>query len=255
MKIGSSFWRIHNYGVIPCFKYLLFDKLFKREYHIENYNVFTSITELNESTLKIEKQNLDQFIFEFNQFYKRLILNLNSLNEKTLGVKSSNLNLSATKTRLIVLCFFAKFMGFDIIIETGTQNGISALSLENFCKKGLTEIFSLDIKKNVIPKGRGMVKFIVLESPVRKSLKQNLNTFLQGDKEVLYFHDSDHSYENMFFELNYAWKFLQITFLVSDDVSENLAFTSFAKKNNLMLYFCKFDSGPVVGFVTRGNKF
>lgn len=255
MYVGSGSWRIKNYGLIPYFKYLFFAKLFKQKFYIENFKICTSISELNESTLKIEKQNLDQFIAEFDKFYRNLIFDLNSLNEKTIGVKSSNLKLSATNTRLLVLSFFAKFKDFDIIIETGTQNGMSALSLENFCNTGRTDIFSLDIKQNTIPNGRGMIKFVVLESPVRKSLQQNLNTYLQGDKDVFFFHDSDHSYENMFFELNFVWKFPQITFLVSDDVSENLAFVRFAKKNNLTPTFCKFDSGPVVGFVVRGNKF
>jgi hypothetical protein len=255
MQIGSGPWRIKNYGFIPYLKYLFFAKLFKRKFYIKNFNICTSITELNEYTLKIEQQSLDHFIINFNKFYERLILNLNLLNEKRIGVKSSNLHLSATKTRLLVLCFFAKFRGFDIIVETGTQNGISALTLENFCDENLTDIFSLDVKQNAIPKGRGMIKFIILESPVRKSLKQHLNTIVSGTGDVLFFHDSDHSYENMYFEFNYAWKFPQVTFLVSDDVSENLAFTRFTRKNNLSPIFCKFDSGQVVGLVTKSGKF
>jgi hypothetical protein len=55
----------------------------------------------------------------------------------------------------------------------------------------------------------------------------------------------------MSFEFNWAWNELKVDCLISDDVSENSAFSKFVLKNNLTPYYCKFDSGSVVGFVLK----
>jgi hypothetical protein len=71
--------------------------------------------------------------------------------------------------------------------------------------------------------------FIVIDSQ---------NSFLDAMKEIqtvdLFYHDSDHSYDNQILEYETAWKILNSKngVLVSDDINWSNAFLDFCKKIN-----------------------
>src|SRR5207245_5988852 len=63
------------------------------------------------------------------------------------------------------------------------------------------------------------------------SSKEKLKPILDKSGSIdMFFHDSEHTYENMIFEYSTAWRYLKPGgFLVSDDVDWNTAFADFAK--------------------------
>ena len=173
------------------------------------------------------------------------------MDEDGQNIKKRIVGTSGSTTRLKVLAYIVKNFNFDMVIESGTQHGLSSLVMERFVNRKNCSIYSLDIKSNVMPEGLGLIKFVILKPRVRISFKKTTKSLVNANAKTLFFHDSDHSYENMTFEFNWAWNELKVDCLVSDDVSENMAFSNFVKRNNLMPYYCKFDSGSVVGFVMR----
>jgi hypothetical protein len=94
------------------------------------------------------------------------------------------------------------------------------------------------------------VTYTSLLWPVRKNFKkETLN--LKRDP-LIFFHDSDHSYENMFFEFQWAWNNLLAEVIISDDIDGNDAFFDFCKSSGISGYRIMIDDGPAVGFAMRG---
>ena len=94
------------------------------------------------------------------------------------------------------------------------------------------------------------VTYSALSWPARKNFKkETLN--LKRDP-LIFFHDSDHSYENMFFEFQWAWNNLQAEVIISDDIDGNDAFFDFCESSGISGYRIMIDDGPAVGFAMRG---
>jgi cephalosporin hydroxylase len=227
------------------------EKINKSIFNYSDYEIFFSLSDLNDQMLRIDKNEISMLENYSQQVFSEISSKLNFFITNGLMIKKSVIGTSASTTRLKVLAYLIKYIKFDLMIESGTQHGISALFIEKLVDSPDFLIYSLDIKNNVIPKGLNNVKYIILDSPVRESFKKKTSQFMDTKKQSIYFHDSDHSYENMAFEFNWAWNELNVNCLVSDDVSENGAFSNFVVQNNLIPYYCKFDSGSVVGFVLK----
>ena len=251
MKVGSFFWRVRNYGVIAAFKYIYTEKINKGIFDYSASELIGTLTELNNKLLKTSEKNLLDLENSSDEIFNDISENLIKLESSGTGIKRSIIGNAASKTRLKVLAYIVNYFDFDLIIESGTQHGISALFMEKYSITKNYKIYSFDVKNNVIPEGIGKINYVVLRSPVRKSFKTFTKGLINRNDRLLYFHDSDHSYENMSFEFNWAWNELKVDYLISDDVSENTAFSRFANRSNLTPYYCKFDSGSVVGFVIR----
>ncbi len=54
-----------------------------------------------------------------------------------------------------------------------------------------------------------------------------------GFHRIIFFHDSDHSFENMNFEFKSALKALDPVAVISDDVSLDKSYSRFCKRENL----------------------
>jgi len=242
---------MRNYGIIATFKYIYTEKINKSIFNNSESLLISSLAELNNELFKINEKNVLDLGSSSDRFFNEISENLINLESKGLGIKNSVVGNAGSKTRLKVLAYMINYFDFDLIIESGTQHGISALFMERFAITENTKIYSIDIKNNVIPEGIGKVNYVVLSSPVRKSFKTFTRKLIKRNGRSLYFHDSDHSYENMTFEFNWAWNELKVDCLISDDVSENTAFSKFVLKNNLTPYYCKFDSGSLVGIVLK----
>jgi predicted O-methyltransferase YrrM len=141
----------------------------------------------------------------------------------------------------------------DVVVETGVGGGLSSA----FLLKGLQDnhrgrLYSIDLlnHEEVLAREGRIEKAVAILPP---NLKQG---FIVPDElterwELLYgrtqdllpsllkkvgpvqlfFHDSEHTYENMMFEYFTSWPHIESKgFLLSDNINDNKAFFDFAKK-------------------------
>lgn len=159
------------------------------------------------------------------------------------GLKKGFFNFSMTcplrAPTLYVLC---RLLEPEIIVETGVADGFSSFFILNALqanKKG--HLYSIDLPNQPgqeLKDGK-ITGWFVPESLKNRwtliigSSKERLPLLLSELKEVnIFYHDSDHSYENMMFEFKEAWPYLKESgILVSDDITDNQAFDDFSRLN------------------------
>jgi hypothetical protein len=242
MTIGSFQWRFVNYGILPSIKFL-FERI-NSKWQKVGQNESTGIDELFTS-LGIDSSDFD-LNFVSQELEKHFALLKNEL--KTHQIK--NVFDRPSFTRILILAVLIKSKKYKLLIESGTQNGISTSLIKSL-------MISLDAPVNIVsfdvvdhPKViESGVRYHVLSQPIRKNFK--IESLKLDSSEAIFFHDSDHSKENMDFELDWAWNVLKVPCLLSDDVEGNFAFTNFCKKNKVNPYYFKLDHGPLVGLVIR----
>ncbi len=128
-----------------------------------------------------------------------------------------------------------------IVIETGMGSGVSTTSILSALKHE-GKLISIDPG---IPYGKGdkEVGFII-PTELRSNLEYVKGTSSEKLKEVLsslqsldaFFHDSDHSYDNVMFELNCVWsKIRSDPLMLIDNYDWSEAAKDFAKKKHLKL--------------------
>jgi predicted O-methyltransferase YrrM len=126
-------------------------------------------------------------------------------------------------------------------VETGVANGVSSafilLALQKN-RKGTLWSVSLPAEKDpYIPEGEGVGWVIP------SSLRERWKLLVGSSGELLpdllgrvgpidlFFHDSDHSYENMLREFETSWPYIrQGGYLFSDDAKDNAAFSVFTRR-------------------------
>ena len=70
--------------------------------------------------------------------------------------------------------------------------------------------------------------------------------FSEFQKVDIFFHDSDHSYENMKFEFDTVLPYVSKNgYIISDDIDKNSAFEEFVYKNNLMSFIFRSKGGTI----------
>lgn len=120
------------------------------------------------------------------------------------------------------------------VLETGVYNGFSTaiiLSALNKNKKG--ELYSTDIKDGVgrFVKNMDTHRWHKCIGSPKNILKKTLKKIHRLD---MFVHDSDHSYENMTYEFNQAYKKMKGRgIIMSDDVDMNNAFWDFSSTRKL----------------------
>src|SRR3989338_554948 len=121
----------------------------------------------------------------------------------------------------------------DIIVETGVANGFSSafiLYALEMNKKG--SLYSIDLPNQPgqeINNHTGWLVPDILQNrwklilgPSKEKLPALLNKLCVIDA---FYHDSEHSYENMVFEFDCAWKYLKPGgLLLADDITDSRAF-------------------------------
>lgn len=126
----------------------------------------------------------------------------------------------------------------DIIVETGVANGFSSafiLYALEMNKKG--RLYSIDLPNQPGQEINNHTGWLVPDI-----LKNRWDLILGPSKERLppllnklgaidaFYHDSDHSYENMAFEFACAWKYLKPGgLLLADDITDSRAFDELVK--------------------------
>jgi predicted O-methyltransferase YrrM len=140
-----------------------------------------------------------------------------------------------------------------IVIETGVANGVSTRKiLRSFEELGLVDskLFSLDIDPRVAtPELLSFPQFNFV--PVDPS-NSFLNTIKSINEVDIFYHDSDHSYDNQMLEYCAAWEILNSEkgVLLSDDVNWSNAFLDFCKKVNRVPFLLS-DGGKFAGVICR----
>ena len=155
--------------------------------------------------------------------------------------------------RLVILDLAISTRRFQNFIETGTQHGLSAYiagEVANNASPGMN-LTSFDVSHDQYHVKSEWVNYIRLERPARRSFK-NISSQLNNDS-LIFFHDSDHSYENMLFELEWAWNVLSANLMISDDIDGNDAFFDFCIKNQVDGFRVMLEGGPGVGIAIRGT--
>jgi hypothetical protein len=236
MIIGSVYWRFLNYGPKAVIRYLLSRN--NKKLQTSDLSSFEELYDLNAK----------EFLEEYSDFIHQGIQNIYT--EFFTDKLVKNVFQDVTINRIILVGILITSQKYDKLVEMGTQNGIS-ISMFNLIKEksaSRIKLYTLDVE-NHVKKLEDGVSYIKLKWPARDSFKK----FARSDDftNSIFFHDSDHSYENMSFEFKYAWDRMKVAVIVSDDVERNTAFKNFCNERNLTPKYFKIDSGPVVGIVFR----
>jgi hypothetical protein len=243
-------WRFQNYGLMPTLKYA-FNKLAKGNYWKIEVQTLEIFEFLDLFGIPIAKKN--QYIESAIKNIKSLLLTLTENQKIVIGAESIKDVYSerSSITRLLLLSLIIKTQAIDSIIETGTQHGVSAFMIREFIQDQPRTVFfrSYDVKKDILLSRDIEENLVILKTPIREDFCKQ--TLITRNGNLLFFHDSDHSEENMLFELDWAWNNLFANFVLCDDIDGNNAFAIFCELNKLIGYRIKFDSGPAVGFVQR----
>lgn len=138
---------------------------------------------------------------------------------------------------LYVLCRIFKP---KIVVETGVANGYSsAFILQALQKNGSGKLYSIDLPNQSgqeLGKNRS-IGWVIPESLKDRwsliigSTQDKLEPLLKGLKNIdIFYHDSDHSYQNMMYEFKKADEYLLPGgIIVSDDITDNDAFDDFSQ--------------------------
>lgn len=155
---------------------------------------------------------------------------------------------------LYVICRLIKP---EVVVETGVKDGYSSsfiLFALEMNKKG--RLYSIDLPNTpgqelkdgmhtgwLVPE-----EFKYRWNLVRGSSQEKLPILLRELQKIdLFFHDSEHSYENMMFEFNRAWEYLKPGgYLLSDDITENKSFFDFVQDRNCKSYLKLFKLGIII---------
>lgn len=247
---GSPIWRIRNYGLIPSVRYFAHGRLGSKS---QNRNLdslsfaqFAKLLGLDD----INPEFSSRFAVEEQMDAMRSIHTARVVGQDIKDV----LRLNASISRLIVLELSIRSKKFNSFIETGTQHGLSAFVVGETAHKHSPrmKLTSFDVSHDQYFVKSAAVEYILLKSPIRKNFKK---ISIEGNFDnAIFFHDSDHSYENMRFEFQWAWNYLKVNLIISDDIDGNNAFYDFCKKNRIKGYRIKLDQGPAVGVVIRGGQ-
>lgn len=247
MQIGSFVWRFFNYGPTPALNYVKerfsnndLSKLSSKNL-IDSCQGLDRVLKLSPGTTENFQKNVIQEMRNYEREFRAHFPNFKGKN-----VFGEHLSIN----RLLLIRVLIDSQNIQTFIETGTQFGLSAYIAGNSTNlKSLSKILSLDVVKNTYLTHPN-VNYVLLNFPIRKSFNRVIKNESENSK-ILFFHDSDHSLENMSHEFEYTWKFSNVECLISDDVEFNSAFHLFCKKMNLFPHFFKIDSGPTVGFVLK----
>ncbi len=246
-QLGSPIWRVLNYGIYAYFKYLYFDKFSIRR-NKENLKPINNLRNevidffgVNEITLDFVEKFVDEYLLSIEIEF--LMQNI--------PIKRGAVGISASKNRLV--CIGLSIIAFspDLFIETGTQNGISAqfaVSISKFLKSKVKVIsFDIDTKSELVPNAE--FERVILGYPVRRSFESNIVKLRTQFNKVVFFHDSDHSYENMYYEFKTVWNLINPIAILSDDVELNQSIYKFSDSYDLRLFQFNLDKKNAVGIV------
>ena len=110
----------------------------------------------------------------------------------------------------------------DIIIETGTAKGGSALFLASICDLvGKGEIISIDIEDKENKPGHPRIKYL-LGSSTSEEIVEKVQAVIRGKDRIMIILDSDHQKEHVLRELEIYSKFItRESYIIVEDTNIN----------------------------------
>lgn len=156
-------------------------------------------------------------------------------------VKKEKLNTGAIGSSLAgILYAIIRSLAPEVVLETGVASGVSsAYILRALEKNRKGKLFSIDLPSErwPVPEGEQPGWLIPEELKQRWTLRlgrssEILPDILEQLKSVdIFLHDSEHSYENMKWEYQIVWPYLNCGgLLLSHDIDANEAFPEFCKE-------------------------
>ena len=161
------------------------------------------------------------------------------------GIKKSffslNMSMALRAPTLYVICRIVKP---EIIVETGVAEGFSsAFILKALEDNGKGRLYSIDLPNQPGQElsGQRTTGWLVPEGLRKRwdmtlgSSKEKLPPLMDNLKNIdIFYHDSDHSYENMMFEFEEVLPYItENGMIISDDITDNSAFDDFCRRENL----------------------
>ncbi|MEM4138772.1 MAG: class I SAM-dependent methyltransferase, partial [Sulfolobaceae archaeon] len=174
---------------------------------------------------------------------------------KTLG---NRYKYALSERKRLILYSIVKHLDPEVVIETGVGPGASTTMILFALNRG--RLYSIDVRKNL--EGGEPVGFLVPDSLKHKwklyigKSRDVLPTLLGGEiRHVdLFLHDSEHTIENILFELNIVWDYLREGGIVLID---NLNFTVapyiFAREKRIEIYELDEEVGGL-GIIIKGES-
>ena len=241
-RVGSLKWRYINYGVLATLKYLS-SRLVGR---------FSKTTLSPESIVESLPWEMNVRSTDFESAYKEIIKELErNYRNKRDSFPIKKVLEEENYLRFKQIGLLLAEIGADCYIETGTQHGVSAFIIGELGRRfyPATKIYTIDVTSNELISISTNVNYFIAKAPVRSEIVSFAK--LTKRAKTVWFHDSDHTYENMAFEFSFAWDDLKVDYLVSDDIQLNSAFYDFCKKRGLVANIFKLNQGPCLGYVVR----
>ncbi len=188
--------------------------------------------------LGVNIHEVDKFYAEINDssFMKEIL--------SKAGLKKGFFNFSMTNIlrapTLYVLC---RLLRPEIVVETGVADGFSsAFILNALTVNNKGKLYSIDLPNQLgqeLKKGKATGWLVPGELKKRWNMiigssKDKLPQLLKELKQIeIFYHDSDHSYENMMFEFKESLGFVRIGgLIISDDITDNNSFHDFCGLDN-----------------------
>jgi len=246
--VGSTLWRIRHYGIIPALKYNFQKVNLNKTYEASLQDLQSGMlkfgfdTETHPEKHQSIEQALNMTRGRFNKV--DISFKLESKLQEFLVDKSDN-------TRLLVMGFLILESKPPHVVETGTQLGISANFFADLFDISLltSTVTTLDVTncpENISRVWNDRVNQKVLKAPARESFTKELAK-VSKSKGNIFFHDSDHSSENMKFEYYQVLSSRKFSWIVSDDVDLNDEFSKFCIKNKLLFSIIGESGGKNIG--------
>ena len=149
-------------------------------------------------------------------------------------IKTKNYNLSEYHRALYIM---TRILKPEVVAETGVFEGHSSLSILLALEKNDKGcLYSIDLPSPSLPPSKEPGWIVPEHLRKRWDLRLGKSSdllpgLLEEIKEVdIFLHDSEHSYENMYWEYKTAWRYIgKGGLLLSHDISQNAAFGDFSK--------------------------
>lgn len=148
----------------------------------------------------------------------------------------------------------------NVVVETGVSAGISsAYILQALEDNNNGQLHSIDYPNHTMSTEHCLPKNKESGFVVPNNLRKRWMLYIGKSKDLLdpiltkvgdidmFVHDSEHSYQNMYFEYNKVWKYIRDGgFLLSHDINDNAAFKDFTKLVNKKSYEVYFSGIGVI---------
>ena len=255
LRSKSAFWALKRGGasglLIHLFSRILGDAHYLRpassvDFKVNKMESFQSLRDLIHSLiLGSNLREIDKFLHEADEFLQQ--------NEKS---KEKNLSFpgrwNSGRNLQLLLFSFIRLTRPEIVLETGTANGASALAISGALERNnYGTLYSFDIEDSdavLVPSNlKQRINFVKTDG-TEAFLYNFMKPLMLNVKDSLFLHDADHSYIGQMTDYENAVK-LNFSYLFSDDIDTSLAFCDFAGFEGKVF----FDAPKFIGCM-RNNK-